>query len=150
MDSFGYLRCLFIALVLFAVPAVEARNDNLQVVVITNASVSSHALSTSQLRRVFSMRQLTWPDGQSMRVFVLNNKHEAHEAFCVGTLNMFPYQLERMWNKLIYSGLGEAPTEVASLDEMLEKVMTTPGAIGYVPSSIVPSENIQIIRLEEG
>ena len=78
------------------------------------------------------MRQPKWPDGQGMKVFVLNSKHQTHIAFCKSLLKMFPYQLEQFWNKLTYSGLGDPPIVVANMEEMLMRVRQTPGAIGYV------------------
>ena len=48
---------------------------------------------------------------------------------------MFPYQVERIWNKLTYSGLGDLPNQVQNEQEMLRKVSEQPGAIGYVIAS---------------
>jgi hypothetical protein len=45
---------------------------------------------------------------------------------------MYPYQLDRIWNKLTYSGLGVAPITVISAAELIDAVKRTPGAIGYV------------------
>jgi len=45
---------------------------------------------------------------------------------------MYPYQLDRIWNKLTYSGLGVAPITIMSPEALVEAVRTTPGAIGYV------------------
>lgn len=45
---------------------------------------------------------------------------------------MYPYQLDRIWNKLTYSGLGVAPIIVTSPAALIDAVKSTPGAIGYV------------------
>lgn len=85
-----------------------------------------------QVRRIFSMRQSNWKDGQVITVFVLANNHEIHKAFTTQILGLFPYQLERVWNKLIYSGLGEEPIKVKDETEMIERIKNKPGAIGYI------------------
>lgn len=45
---------------------------------------------------------------------------------------MFPYQLNRIWHKLTYSGLGIAPTVVQSEQELVNAIINTPGSIGYI------------------
>lgn len=88
------------------------------------------------------MRQTTWPGEGFIHVFVMDGQNEFHQAFCKYYLNMFPYQVERLWNKLVYSGLGEKPSVVNSVEEMLLKVSQTPGAIGYLPPDNIPADPV--------
>lgn len=81
------------------------------------------------------MRQTSWPDGQPIRVFVLDDQNQTHRQLCKQILQMFPYQMEKLWDKLVYSGLGDYPTIVSSEDEMLASLKRYPGAIGYLPAS---------------
>jgi hypothetical protein len=100
--------------------------------VIVNRSVSEAEVSKSSARAMFAMRQPKWPDGRLVRVFVLADTHPLHDAFCKELLDLFPYQLRQTWDRLVFSGLGQAPLMVASEAEMVARVATTPGAIGYV------------------
>ena len=100
--------------------------------VIAHPSVSQSVLTTSQLRRIYTMRQIQWSDGLRITVFVLPRQHALHLRFSKERLQMFPYQLDRIWNKLTYSGLGVAPIKVNTVKELIEAVSKTPGAIGYV------------------
>lgn len=84
------------------------------------------------LRAIFSMRLRQWPDGKPVTVFVLPTSHPVHVAFCKEVLGVFPHQLQRAWDRLVYSGTGQAPVEVNSLEEMTQRVRDTPGAIGYL------------------
>ena len=117
-----------------------------QVQVIANVSVELNELSASQVRRIFSMRQISWPDQQAIVVYVLDNRNEVHQMFAKQVLGMFPYQLERMWNKLAFSGLGEKPNKVKNEQEMLEKIRQQPGAVGYVMFSSI-DEGVKPIRM---
>ena len=99
--------------------------------VITHNEVSEQTLTTSKLRRIYTMRQLHWADGRVISVFVLPSQHELHKNFSKERLQIFPYQLNRIWHKLTYSGLGVAPTVVNSPEELIQAVMKTPGSIGY-------------------
>lgn len=100
--------------------------------VIVNPSVTEATLTTSQLRRIYTMRQTQWPDGQRITVFVLPRHHLLHLQFSKERLEMYPYQLDRIWNKLTYSGLGVAPIVVISPTELIDAVIKTPGSIGYI------------------
>lgn len=100
--------------------------------VITHASVKIESITPAQLRRIYSIRQTRWASSTPITVFVLPSQHTIHKNFAKNTLNIFPYKLDRVWNKLTFSGLGVAPTIVQSQEEMLKAVSSTPGAIGYV------------------
>jgi hypothetical protein len=100
--------------------------------VIANMSVATQTQPVNTTRSMFGMRQLTWSDGLRVRVFVLSDKSPLHNEFCKEILNIYPYQLRQSWDRLIYSGTGQAPTEVATEEEMVARVASTPGAIGYV------------------
>lgn len=100
--------------------------------VVTHHQVIDHSLTKSQLRRIYTMRQLYWSDNSAISVFVLPSQHELHQRFAKERLQIFPYQLNRIWHKLTYSGLGVAPTVVDSEQELIQAVLKTPGAIGYI------------------
>jgi ABC-type phosphate transport system substrate-binding protein len=114
--------------------------------VITHPAVSETTLSTSQLRRIYTMRQVQWADAQRITVFVLPRQHALHLRFSKERLQMFPYQLDRIWNKLTYSGLGVAPITVNTPEELLEGVRMTPGAIGYVEKT-QGMEGVNVIKI---
>ncbi len=94
--------------------------------------MSNSNLTKAQLRRIYTMRQLRWSNNVAITVFVLPSQHVLHQRFAKEQLQMFPYQLNRIWHKLTYSGLGVAPTIVKSEQELLQAVIKTPGAIGYL------------------
>lgn len=105
---------------------------SLAVEIISHPDVTARELSVSTARAMFGMRQTVWPDGTPVRVFVLPEQNSLHGSFCKEILNLYPYQLSQSWNRLVYSGTGQAPTIVASEQDMLAKVAAIPGAIGYI------------------
>jgi len=116
--------------------------------IITHPAVTTHSLTTSQLRRIYSMRQLLWRSGSPIVVFVLPSKHQLHQKFTKKILRMFPYQLDRIWNKLTYSGMGSAPIVVDNVQALINAVMKTPGSIGYIENA--PKNNtIHIISIKD-
>ncbi len=114
--------------------------------VITHTSVNVESMTTSQLRRIYSIRQLRWANSTPIVVFVLPSQHIIHKNFSKNILNIFPYKLDRIWNKLTFSGLGVAPTVVQSQEELLKAVSNTPGAIGYV-DNLNKEMDVNVIKI---
>lgn len=105
--------------------------------IVTHPQVSDSQLTKSQLRRIYTMRQLRWSDDSVINVFVLPSQDELHQRFAKELLQIFPYQLNRIWHKLTYSGLGVAPTIVDSQQELLQAIINTPGSIGYIDKNML-------------
>lgn len=100
--------------------------------VITSPEHAQQALDRGFVQGAFTMRVRRWPDGSPVRVFVLPDTDPLHVQFSRDELGTFPYVLRNLWDRLVYTGTGLAPTQVQSEQEMREKVQSTPGAIGYV------------------
>lgn len=116
--------------------------------VIANRAVPGSSLAQASARAYFGMRLNKWPDGRPIQVFVLPDGHPAHAALCKEQLNLYPYQLRQSWDRLVYSGMAQAPIEVLTEDEMISRVATTPGALGYV-RRVKPNEPIKILTVVE-
>ncbi len=115
--------------------------------VVAHPGVSQQSLSRNALRSIFGMRLLTWPDGTVIKVFVLPDDAPLHKAFSMETLNVFPHQLRSAWDRMVFSGTGQAPIEVASEEEMLARVAGTPGAIGYLTRTKI-NDTVHVLQIK--
>ncbi len=115
--------------------------------IVCNPGVSENTLSKSSLRAIFGMRLHEWPDGTAIRVFVMPDDSSVHAAFSKEKLNVFPYQLRAAWDRLVFSGTGQAPNTVSSPEEMLAKVASTPGAIGYLTKSRIDG-SVNVLQIK--
>ena len=115
--------------------------------VVVNPGVREQALSKNAVRAIFGMRLQTWPDGTPIRVFVLPDSHPDHADFSKGIVNVFPYQLRAAWDRLVFSGTGQAPFEVRTVEDMLAKVASTPGAIGYLRGGMV-NDQVRALQIK--
>lgn len=115
--------------------------------VITNPRDEHSSLQRQGLRAIFSMRLRSWPDGTEIRVFVLPDDAPSHSDFAKTLLGVFPHQLRRGWDRRVFSGTGQAPQEVPSLEAMKQRVAETPGSIGYVPQREL-DETVRITEIE--
>lgn len=115
--------------------------------VITHLDVQTHILGVNSLRAMIAKRQHGWPDGQAVHVFVLPDDHPVHIRFAKVVLGVFPHQLRLAWDRQVFSGTAQAPTRVTSEREMLERVATTPGAIGYVNKEVA-NARVRVLAVE--
>lgn len=130
-----------------AVLMVMVSNASRAAEVIVHQAVAERELSVSMIRLVFTMRMLRWPDGTRIRVFVLPDAHSAHRDFAKRSLELYPRQLRRVWDRYRFSGSGYVPVEVATVEEMAERVATTPGAIGYLPDGVA-TEKVRVLHVK--
>ncbi len=104
------------------------------------------SLSKNTLKAIFSMRLRSWPDGTPITVFVQSSDSVIHRKFCVSKLGVLPYQIQRTWDVLVFSGMGQSPIELKNEMEMKQKISQIKGAIGYV-SEIGEAENVRPISM---
>jgi len=115
-------------------------------VVIAFPSTNENTISRSTLRAVFGMRLSKWPANTTAKVFVMNDDAPEHGAFSKNILQIFPHQLRLAWDRQVFSGQGQYPEQVATAQEMLTKIASTPGAIGYIKSNEV-TDNVRILQI---
>lgn len=131
--------------VTFAGTSAIAREAPL--LLVAHPDVTIRWLNRDTTRAIFAMRQRTWPNGQAVRVFVLNNSNPVHARFAKEQLAVYPHQLQLAWDRMVFSGTGQAPDRVSDQTEMRESVATTPGAIGYLEREYL-DDSVQVISME--
>lgn len=139
-----------LSLVLFfclLLPTVIAADEDDDIVMIAHPAAAADYLQRNVARAVFGMRQRTWPDGTAVRVFVLPDSHPVHARFVKEQLEVLPHQLQLSWDRVVFSGTGQAPERVQTMNNMLEQVAATPGGLGYSERGAV-DERVRIITLE--
>ena len=139
------VRLLVISVILLVSLDTLAQTDD-RVMVVVAEGAGNRVIQRNTLRAIFGMRLRTWPDGRPVRVFVLPNDHPLHIAFCKQILNIYPHQLRLAWDRLIYSGTGQAPVVVSSPEEMYQRVVGTPGAVGYLRNGVRES-GIDVLQI---
>ena len=129
------IRLLSIILLCLWMSAGQADEAQSHIVVITNKDVQEKSITLGALRSIFGMRLRSWSGGKPVRVFVFSDYYPVHIEFSKKVLGVFPHQLRSSWDRLVFSGTGQAPTQVKNEEEMLKHIANTPGAIGYITRS---------------
>ena len=132
---------LALAVLVMCVYKVNASELN----VMVNESVMVAELNRSELRQIFTGQRQYWDNGTKITVFVLQDTDELHRQFCRDILQMFPYQLSRLWDQITYSGQGITPIRVTSYQALVDALENTEGAIGYVErTDIVKLRRVEV------
>jgi ABC-type phosphate transport system substrate-binding protein len=119
---------------------------NTQIVAITSAAYDPGDVSRNTLRAIFLMRYAKWDDGTPVKVYVFSDTDPNHETFTKEILRFLPRQLRQAWDRQVFSGLGQYPEQVVSVQEMLRKVKSTPGSVGYLSMQEV-TKDVRILQI---
>lgn len=109
---------------------------NAQIAVIANKSIKEK-INLSALTSIFQLDQ-TELGGSKIVVFDLSEESGLKQAF-YNALGKSNSEYKKIWMKKKLTGNGTPPKLVANEDEMLSKVASTPGAIGFISASKVNS-----------
>ena len=131
-----YIVSLLIILIL-AVLRVDA-----QVVVIVHKSVNISTLNAAQIADVFTLSTRVWPGGE--KIIVFDQKGESVRKSFFDFIGRSPMDVRKKWLRSQLSGEGKAPETLDSDDEVIQRVASTPGAIGYVSAGKAKG-NVKVI-----
>ncbi|MCD6004543.1 hypothetical protein ACSTAY_12875 [Vreelandella alkaliphila] len=138
---------LVLAFLLAEQTHAQSVDQDATILLVAHPAVATQWLNRDTTRAIFAMRQRTWPDGEAVQVFVLPNRDPVHARFTKEQLAVYPHQLQLAWDRMVFSGMGQAPNRVADQLEMREKIANTPGALGYLEREYL-DENVQVISME--
>lgn len=115
-----------------------------EVSVIVHPS-NANALEDSQISRIFLGKMKSYPDG-SPAVPINQDEGSAVTAeFNDKTLKKSPSQLKAYWSKLVFTGKGAPPKNVANDSEMIALISANPNMIGFVDSTAVDG-SVKVIQ----
>ena len=143
IQAFTTSRIVLLTLAVLFICASKVNASELKVMV--NESVIVAELNRSELRQIFTGQRQYWDNGTKITVFVLQDSDELHRQFCREILQMFPYQLSRLWDQMTYSGQGITPIRVTSYQALVDALENTVGSIGYVEQTdIVKLRRVEV------
>lgn len=102
-----------------------------EIVVIVNPG-NSATLSESDLKRIFLGKMKSFPDGGSILPVNQAAGSEIRESFDKTALSKSSSQMKAYWSKLVFSGKGNPPQELANDAEVIKLVSENPAVIGYI------------------
>ena len=136
MKSIKYLALLIIGIFIFTNESYS------QIQIIANKSVKESSINKAKLKNIYTLDTKQWSDGSKI-IVVDQRSGGAKEDLCKA-VGQPSANLAQLWMRVKLSGEGNPPTAVSNDDEMLSKVASIPGAIGYVTAGKANS-SVQVL-----
>lgn len=118
------------------------------VVVVVAADNPVNSLSKSHIANIFLGRN-NYLDGR-IRVVPVDQAEgsKARQEFYQEVVDWNPASLKAHWSKMIFTGRGKPPRQVAGDDAVKALIADHPGAIGYIDASSVDS-SVKVLKLAQ-
>lgn len=114
-----------------------------QIAVIANKSVSITSLDAGAIKDLYSLDSKNIGSAKAV-LFDVRASSPAKIKF-YETIGITPDAAKKLWLKAKLTGAGEAPIAISE-EEMVEKVASTPGAVGYVSAGKVTGDVIVLLK----
>ena len=129
---------------LFMILPVYAQDS--QITFIANESVPLSSITIKDLQKIFLGKKTSWEDGSKIR-FVLFDDEAAHTAF-LEKIGKTESKFRNYWKKKVFTGKAKEPLQFNTLEELVDYVANTEGAIAYVISP-VSNDKVKTISITE-
>lgn len=100
------------------------------IVIIANPDIQESSLSQKDIEDIFLSKKKSLSGGAVKPI--VQQADSLHELFLKTYVNKSPAQFKSYYKKLVFSGSGKAPHQVADDSAAVAYVASTPGTIGYV------------------
>lgn len=119
-------------------------NTFADIAVIVNPA-NANALTDKDISRAFLGKMKTFADGQSIEPINSKSSNAARTEFEQKVLKKSSSQVKAYWSKLVFTGKGKPPQELASDSDILKAVASSANAIGYVDAKSVDG-SVKVIK----
>lgn len=132
-------RYLTLILILLLAPCSYS-----EVAIIVNQA-NTATPDTEEIAKIFLGKTRTFSDGSPVLPLNLAEGNPQREAFTSTVLGRTSSQLKAYWSKLIFTGKGSPPKEMASDAEIIAAIESDRTAIGYVNASSAKG-NVKVLH----
>ena len=141
------IKIRIIPVILFIVLTL-INNGSGQVAIIANMSVPVDTLKKSELLDLYIGDVQNWGDEVPVITLELDHENDVRKSF-YSFLDRRPSWMKSIWLKKMLSGEGDPPLFMNSMEAILKKVTSTPGAIGYIHRADVTKDVKILLSLQE-
>ncbi|NRD74269.1 phosphate ABC transporter substrate-binding protein [Shewanella sp. VB17] len=106
-----------------------------EVAVIVHPSNASD-FDASTIKKIFLGKQKSFSNGKTAIVLSVNNSDPVMTEFNQKVMDKSNSQIKAYWSKIIFTGKGTPPQEMASAGEVISSISSNPDSIGYIDASL--------------
>ncbi len=103
--------------------------------IVVHPSNPTERLTTEQISELFLRKRSVWPSGVHARPIDLAVGSPVRDLFSLEVHGRPSANVKSLWTQLVFAGELSPPLEVESEREVIERVSSAPGAIGYVSAA---------------
>ncbi len=130
-----FFRAIFCVIPLFA-------SSEISVIVSKKAQIST--ISTNDISKIFLSKTKRLPNGEIAQTVELDDENVKSEFYQqISKKNQ--KQLRAYWATMIFTGKGQPPKSINSIEELYRYLEQNQNAISYVDSSFVDSTKIKVL-----
>ena len=115
-------------------------------VAVVSANNPVTTLSKNQVMAIFLGATTRFPDGRRAVPIDQREGSAARNAFYLKFAGKSPAQIKAHWSKIIFTGRGQPPREVANSAEVKQYLAQHPEAIGYIDHTQV-DDSVKVVPL---
>ncbi len=119
---------------LYALALLFSMASYAEVAVIVHPSNASN-LDANAINRIFTGKEKSFSNGNKVIPISQEASQAVTEEFNQKVLNKSSSQLKAYWSKLVFTGKGTPPKEVADDAEVIKLVAANPDTIGFISAS---------------
>jgi ABC-type phosphate transport system substrate-binding protein len=132
--------------VLFAVSLLFVANFALAEIVVVVNPANSNSLDKKKVQRIFLGKDKKFADGAETIAVNQVAENQLRQDFDSVVLGRSSSQVSAYWSKLVFTGKGIPPKEVASDAEVIDLVAKNPSVIGYINKASV-TDAVKVVEL---
>ncbi|CAH1386806.1 phosphate ABC transporter substrate-binding protein [Candidatus Nitrotoga sp. M5] len=129
------LKMCATALALYLITSAITNAASADVVAVVSAKSSVTSLTAYQLTDIFLGRSARFPDGTKAIPCDLAEDSPLRNEFYTNLIGKSQAQIKSHWSKLIFTGRGQPPREVATAEKAKQLVAENPNVICYIDRS---------------
>lgn len=114
-----------------------------EVAVIAHPSVPASGITKAELLDLYTGDIKEWDNGEPIILIDLKPKTDIKLTF-YDFLGKSASRMKSIWMRNMLTGEGKPPEAMGSQEDLLQKVASTPGAIGYIDNNLVTGDVITL------
>ena len=114
------------------------------VVAVVSAKSPAAAMNKNQVADIFLGKASRFADGSQAVPIDQAEGSTARDEFYLNFTGKSPSQLKAHWAKIIFTGRGQPPLEVANGAELKKRVAENPHALGYIERNLV-DDSVRVV-----
>ena len=115
---------------------IIVHSENTTKPIVEHTATNINALTYEELKAIFTLSVTRWTDGGKITVVVLPENNPIQRRFLWEYLGLSPARYSEIIDSKTYSGKAHVPIVLETETDVIRKVKSTRGSIGFVGNTV--------------